>query len=185
MGSLSWKTFYTALKQSFLRDFITGRGSCYTCYVPWSRTGRKRTPPEEPPPKLINFWSILKIWIYPRTDVATYRNSPSHAHMHTGMHDTNTKKRKKTQANWNGNFSKPVQSENSPSENNCQDAQNQNSHRVLPWNLIQTIKRHVSLFGQIHQMALMVRRLIVAPRIACRVFGWPTTSLLLGGSRGR
>jgi len=24
-------------------------------YVPWSRTGRKRTPPEEPPPKLINF----------------------------------------------------------------------------------------------------------------------------------
>jgi len=25
-------------------------------YVPWSRTGRKRTPPEEPPPRLIKFW---------------------------------------------------------------------------------------------------------------------------------
>jgi len=106
----------------------------------------------------------------------------THPHRHA-WHEH--KKREKSQANWNGNFSKPVKFENSPSENNGQDAQNQNFHRVLPLNLIQTIKRRVSLFGQIRQMGLMARRLIVVPRIACRVFGWPTTSFLLGGSRGQ
>jgi hypothetical protein len=130
---------------------------------------------------LINFkdLNIRKHWC---GNVQKLALTHTHAHRHA-WHEH--KKWKKSQANWNGNFSKPVKFENLPSENNGQDAQNQNFQRVLLLNLIQTIKRRVSLFGQIpwRQMALMARRLIVAPRIACRVFGWPTTSLLLVESR--
>ena len=66
----------------------------------------------------------------------------THPHRHA-WHEH--KKREKSQANWNGNFSKPVKFENLPSENNCQDAQNQNFHRVLPLNLLKTIKRETCL----------------------------------------
>jgi len=101
----------------------------------------------------------------------------THTHTHARRHARI--KLKKSQTNGNENFSKLQKSKYSQSENNYRHAQNQIFHKTLLPTLLQTIKRHVSLLGQIRQMALMARRLIVPPHNLQSV--WPTRYVYSSG----
>jgi len=84
----------------------------------------------------------------------------THTHTHANRH-VRIKLKNKVPKPSETRISPPQKSKNSQPDNNFQDVQSQNFHKTLPPGPIETIKRHVSLFRQICQMALMAKCLIV------------------------